>query len=386
MMKTLTACTTQIDDVNAAVSEILEQLDLPNSLKKNSIGFITCYPEFIDAGIVKMLSDKLPFDTLGITTFACSTPGKIGQVMLIVSVLTSDDIIFSSSVTNPLNAGNLKSEIEKAYKSAASKLPGKASMIAVMSPFTFDFSGDDTLRELDAVTGGIPVFGSNAIDDNPDYKNAKAFYNGIENPATLSMALFYGDMKPSFSLGNVSDRNILPQKAVITSSKGNIIETINNIPAMDYMRSLGLAPEGQMISFANVPLIVDFNDGTQPASRVIIGVTPEKHIICAASMPQGTTLSVGSMNEEEVLRVSLQMFENTAARKNKNGAFIFSCLARNSALGLDAQAEMEAMQKTLNGKIPFFMGYSGGEFCPVQAPDGKMINRFHNNTIIICQF
>jgi len=256
----------------------------------------------------------------------------------------------------------------------------------VMSPFTFDFSGDDTIRELDAVTGGIPVFGSNAIDDNPDYKNAKAFYNGKENPTTLSMALFYGDIKPSFSLGNVSDKNILPQKAVITSSKGNVIETVNNIPAIDYMQSLGLAPEGQMISFANVPLIVDFNDGTQPAARVIIGVTPEKHIICAASMPQGTTLSVGSMNHEEVLRVSSKMFEDAAGKENKNGAFIFSCLARNSALGLDAHAEMEVMQKTLNGKVPFFMGYSGGEFCPVRTPDGKFINRFHNDTIIICQF
>ena len=48
MIKTLTAQTHEIDDVELAVSEILEQLNVGEKLLKNTVGILTCYTEFID--------------------------------------------------------------------------------------------------------------------------------------------------------------------------------------------------------------------------------------------------------------------------------------------------------------------------------------------------
>ena len=52
MIKMFSAFTEEIDDVDAAISEILSQLDLEHSLMQNSIGILHCYHEFIDSGVV----------------------------------------------------------------------------------------------------------------------------------------------------------------------------------------------------------------------------------------------------------------------------------------------------------------------------------------------
>ncbi|MDR2738996.1 MAG: hypothetical protein LBB68_04085 [Treponema sp.] len=68
MIKVLNACTAEIDDVDLAVSEILEQLDVPGNLRNNSIGIIACYYEFIETGVVAEICKRLPFDVVGCTT------------------------------------------------------------------------------------------------------------------------------------------------------------------------------------------------------------------------------------------------------------------------------------------------------------------------------
>ncbi|WP_424244589.1 hypothetical protein Dip510_001845 [Elusimicrobium posterum] len=386
MIKTLTAYTTEIDNTDEAIKDILTQLDLENNLLKNTVGIISCYPEFIENGIVQKLSDKLPFKTMGVTTFACAVNGEMGQLLLTISVLTSDTTTFSTAVTEPLSYNNLKPAIEKAYMEASSVTEKKPDMVLVMTPFTIKVAGDDFVKTLDEVSGSVPIFGTAAVDDTPNYEKCSVIYNGLSHPDTLAMTLVYGDIKPEFSIGHVSEESILSQKAIITESKGNVLIRVNDMPALDYLKSLGLAPDGQMVSFAGVPLLVDFNDGTKPVARVIIAVTPEGHVVCGGLMPENTILSIGSMNYKEVLNVSQNIFNNILKSENKNGVFIFSCLARNSALGLDAEAEMQAAQEMFGGKIPFFMEYSGGEICPVPNAEGKLVNRFHNDTIVTCIF
>ncbi|MCL2809917.1 MAG: hypothetical protein FWD24_07645, partial [Treponema sp.] len=84
MIKMFSAFTEEIDDVDAAISEILSQLDLEHSLMKNSIGILHCYHEFIDSGAVKTLSEKLPFDIIGITVPYVCLSGKASSMGLML--------------------------------------------------------------------------------------------------------------------------------------------------------------------------------------------------------------------------------------------------------------------------------------------------------------
>ena len=65
MIKTLIAYTTEVDDEDDAVAEILEQLDMGSNLLKHAVGIMTCHLDFMEGGIVKALCKALPFEVAG---------------------------------------------------------------------------------------------------------------------------------------------------------------------------------------------------------------------------------------------------------------------------------------------------------------------------------
>ena len=69
MIQMMTAFTTEVDEIDDALNEILGQLNL-GALKKNSAGIITCHSDFADSGLIEALAERLPFDTIGATTMA----------------------------------------------------------------------------------------------------------------------------------------------------------------------------------------------------------------------------------------------------------------------------------------------------------------------------
>jgi hypothetical protein len=64
---------------------------------------------------------------------------------------------------------------------------------------------------------------------------------------------------------------------------------------------------------------------------------------------------------------------------------MFSCVGRFFAQGYDSAKEMELVRSIL-GSRPWHLAYSGGEICPVSGEDGRLINRSHNDTFVLCLF
>lgn len=386
MIKTLTAHTSEIDNIEAAVTEILEQLDIEKNLLKNSAGMISCHSEFIDAGIVEELCRKLPFDIAGATTLGTAVHGGVAQILLTITVITSDTLSFSSAVTKTLQADTYKDSLRNAYNEAAAKLPGKPSLILAFAPLLFDIAGDYLVDAFDSISGSVPIFGTLAVDHTIDYATAFTIYRGKTNKSALSMILIYGDINPVFSIASVSDEKILGQKAIITESEGNILKGVNGMSVLKYLQSIGLAPNGKVEGLNAIPFIIDYNDGTKPVTRAIFAITPEGHAVCGGVMPLNATLGIGYIDHDDVLSTTKISMDKILGQNKQNGLFIFSCIVRNLVLGFDVLAEMEEVNKELQGKIPFFMAYSGGEICPVYNEEGKPVNRFHNDTIVTCLF
>jgi len=96
MIRMLTAFTREIDDIDAAVAEILKPLDLQKQRLKNSVGILMFHPSFLETGVIKAVSEALPFDSIGCTTSYLAAPGAIADMMLTVTVLTSDDVAFKA--------------------------------------------------------------------------------------------------------------------------------------------------------------------------------------------------------------------------------------------------------------------------------------------------
>jgi len=117
MIKSYAAYTREIDDVELAVSEILEQLEPEKNCLKNTVAVVTCYHEFATGGIVAELYKKLGFPIIGTTTTLISTNGGFGQLDFSILMITSDDVVLTAACS-PSLADGLKEPFEQMYHEA----------------------------------------------------------------------------------------------------------------------------------------------------------------------------------------------------------------------------------------------------------------------------
>lgn len=385
MVKMLTACTEEIDDVEEAVAELLKQLDLENNLLEHSVGLIFTYSEFVETGVVKAICDALPFDVVGCTTISNGVPGSAGMMLLSISVLTSNDVSFTVAETGSISIENFKT-IQETYEVVTASFSEKPKMVLPFIPITVNLGGEIILEKIvEAVGEGIPIFGTLAVDHFLDFKTSGTIINGEFSQDKVVMVLFSGNFNPRFIVAAISDKQIQEQRAVITRSKDNILQEVNGSLVIKYMESLGLSQGNGIDGMPSIPFLVDSHDGSGALARAMYTVTPEGYVICGAKMPVGATLAIGSLDDSDVLKTTEKAITALKKEQDIQGVLIYPCLSRYMAQGVECLREINIINKIL-GTIPYQIGYAGGEICPVKGEQEKLLNRFHNFSLIACAF
>ena len=385
MIKTLTAQTSEIDDINAAVKEIQSQLNLENGLLKNAIGIVACHYEFVHSGVLKDVCKAMPFDVAGAISPGQSVPNEHGPLLLTMIVFTSDDTEFVKTITPSLldEPGRV---IAESYKTLAAAKTEKPSLLLAFAPFMLQNSGDEYVNVLSRASDGVPCFGTIAIDDTLDFSNSFMISDGEHYRDRMAMVLFYGDVQPKFFVANISQNKIFEKTALVTKSSGHILMEVNGRPVAEYFEDLGLTKASEtQYALSSTPFLIDYNDGTPKVSKIFIMLTPEKYALCAGAIPEGSTLYLGSTDRDDVLLTTGEAINLMLKDINgKTGLLIYSCISRGMTLGAEQFREIELVRQKLGSSLPFMMAFSGGEFCPTQVSDDKAINRFHNNAFVAC--
>jgi hypothetical protein len=391
MVEMITVHTEEIDDIETAAAELVAQIEAGKGLRKHSIGLISCFADFVSSGLIKELAEKLPFEIVGTTTLASEDRDSQGETLLILSILTSDELEFATGLTGPI-AGEDPEPLRQAYEKAAGNRGGKPALMISFAPLLMNVSGDFFAEAWGDITGNVPVFGTLAVDHNADYHESQTILNGQAFRDRFVFVLVYGNIKPFFIVGGISENKVFREKGVVTASRGNQLQGVNGVSVADYLSSLGLPKnkEGVIEGINSFPFILDYNDGAQPVIRVMFAITPEGYAVCGGKMPVGASLTVGSINAEEVLNSTGETLKLALAigesNGSKHGMLIFSCVGRFFAQGFDTAAEMKKVKEVLGNKLPFHFAYSGTELCPVYGSDKAVYNRSHNDTIVICVF
>jgi hypothetical protein len=392
MLKILTVSTGEIDDAEAAVADITRQLDAENNLLAHSIGLLSCYSDFIDSGAVAALRDALPFEFIGTTTLGTVSPGTDSLIALTLMVLTADDLTFVTGLTEPISEEN-EAFITSGYADAIknSGIESRPSLLFSYAPLLLNVGGDFFVNALTKASGNVPNFGTIVADDTIDYHNSRVILNGETYRDRFAFVLVYGDIKPKFYLASISSEKIFRDKGVVTASNGNQLQKINDVSVEDYLLSLGLTKgeDGTIIGVNSYPFIVDYNDGATPVVRIMFAITPEGYAVCGGDIPEGATLSVGSIDGNEVVKETGEKLRAILEGEKPKALLIFSCIGRYFSLGYEATREVEEVKRLLNDTdIPYMMTYSGGEICPTYPTENVEVttNRFHNDTFAVCAF
>ncbi|MCL1992274.1 MAG: FIST C-terminal domain-containing protein [Spirochaetes bacterium] len=385
MIKSIVAHTEEIDDIKAAVEEIKSQLGgLDGFLRKNTLGIVSCHYEFVDSGVLDGICKALPFEIVGTVSSGQATEAQNGELLLTLMVLTSDTVDFVTTVTRSLTQEPGKA-IEESYKTASAGRE-KPALILAFAPFMLENTGDEYVRVISEVSGGAPCFGTFAIDGSTDFVKCFTLAGGEHYLDKLVMVLVYGDVKPKFYIANVSTGRIFEKSAVVTKSCGNTIMEVNERPITEYFEDLGLTKASEeQYAFSSLPFMLDYNDGAPRVSKFFIRLTPEKYAICAGDVPEGCALYIASADKDDVLVTTGNVVDSILKDAGDAQALlVYSCIGRSMTLGGDQFKEAQLIRHKISSKLPFMLGFSGGEMCPTQVLEEKAVNRFHNNAFIAC--
>jgi hypothetical protein len=384
----ITAYTFEVDCPDLAVQEILAQLGPPEGLRKNRAALIFCPRDFIESGVTGAVARALPCEAAGCTTMGIALPGVAGELMLAVAVLTSDEACFSVGVSESLLADG-EARIGALYRRltgpVASALPSATpSLILSFQPLLVNPGGDLIVETLDRLSGGAPVFGTDALDETTEVRAPMTIHNGNAYADRLVLLLISGSRPPWFATDSIGDWKSCSQKAQITAAEGNRIISIDNIPAAAYVERIGLISQGVVNMLYAFPMAVDNHTGGRCAMCAILSVNPDGSLICGGAVSAGSTLYISSPNSQEVLRTAVHITGRIKKEPDRDALFILSCFSRGIAL-VDVMEEMRLIQRELaDFTAPYVFLYSGGEVCPLDAGADRRLNRHHNYAIVSC--
>ena len=179
-------------------------------------------------------------------------------------------------------------------------------------------------------------------------------------------------MKIKFSLHGmaISGWKPLGISRTVTKSKGRLIYTIDNKPAVDmYLKYLGnekFSEEDKYKIFEDVgshyPFRVEL-DISESTMVTPMGINRDENaLICESEVPEGSRFHFSVPPDFDIVETILK---NAADLKNANQAdadalLIFSCIGRLTALGPMAQEENEGLTKIWN--VPMAGFYTYGEY------------------------
>ena len=382
MVDMYTARTSEIDEIEEAVNEIIEQLDL-SALKKYSGGLLYCHRDFIESGVVEALCAALPFDVIGMTSMAGADEHGYGKYDLTLTVLTSDEVLFVGGMTGSIDSDNYKAEIDHLYTELRDKSGGDPALIFTFMPHMQNVAGCEVLAAMDAVCGGLPMWGSLTNSDNFNYETVQTISNGKSLATGIAMLLIRGPIDPKFFVHSIPERNIANARAVVTKSIGTRLYEINDLPIMEYMTKIGLVITKENIT--TTPIMVYYNNAEKPVALGFYTLFEDGSVLTGGEMPEGSLISVGSIDAQGIFETAEAGLSDILAYENRRATLLLPCITRYIMLSPDQDGELQLISEklTATGK-PFSMSYSGGEICPIPGPDGKLCNQFHNYTFCAC--
>jgi hypothetical protein len=367
------------------MNELFGQLDMM-ALRKNSVGIVTCHFDFVNDGLISELCARLPFDVIGMTTMASANNHGLDVYGLSLTILTSDDVVFETAITAPFGAEDYEEKLAKTYAEARAKLPDEPSLIISFFPYLKDLSGAVLVRQFDKICSGVPIWGSLSTNIDISYEQCRSVRNGTAERDALAMLLLYGPVDPEFVVISIPAQKIRENRGIITESDGCVLKRVNDLPVLEYFENMGIAL--LQSSTTTTPLMVYYDSNTNPVALGISVINKDGSFLCGGEMTEGASISIGDITSEGIIATAKEGVRRILQSGRHSGVFMLPCVTRYLMLAPHQEGEMELVAGLMgeNASLPYMLGYSGGEVCPVRDETGKLHNRFHHYTFSACVF
>ena len=326
-------------------------------------------------GVTELLSKK-EIQIFGASTGDNFTDGEIESHTIVILLLDIDPAYFQL-VIKGADEGTIKEIAEQIGKSALMKFKTPAFLV-VSGGLAVD--GDEIIAGIESACGkGTTIFGGLAADflrmqRTYVFNNDKLCDYGL-------LALILDEDKISLSGMAVGGWKPMGMDRIITKSSGNVVYTIDNEPALDFVsRYAGLKDldTNNALNFlisSNFQLQLKRED-KHPVMRTPMQANAEdRSIVFAGSLPEGSKVKLCLLPGFEVIEAALNEFNNYKKEQPDPDALIlFSCAGRQLTLGPYVSEEIDGIKNIWNVPLAGFFCY--GEIGRVVSGQ----HEFHNMT------
>jgi hypothetical protein len=375
----------------------LEQLNLKENMRKNTVGMIAMYSEFYDTGVYTAITEALPFPCIGYTSSFLGSIGETGDLMLSVTMLTSDENEFGvfqspviSTLRDPAGAKTAVDQLaDEIYKI------GQPTLVFPFVALTPEFSMDDMVTLLDTALDHTPLFGA-VVFSSLDKSAFTCIGNGEKLMREMIMVVVYGPLKPHFKVVTaVSDTTLLSKPAKVTRARSSVLFEVNNTPTVEYLHKIGAMTDKENTETMWIlPTLVENPEKGIRKSRAFMGFAPNDRsaIYAAGNVDEGSMISFSQLDAKTTNETAVKAFRELIEEDAE--CFLgVSCMARSMANGGDYLRELlnisELYKETKESKgkeIGYQIISAAGEVAPILSNSGNLVNTLHNYSLVICYF
>ena len=400
-MKSATALTLEIDDLDAASEALVSVIREKLTIERSAIGIVYSDADVDVAELGDKLHTMLGFEIIGLTTTAIFNRNSgYCDMGISLTVITGSDVDISVGSAHDINIDNCTEKMREAYSAARERLPQDPRLILICSPYSSNLSSENYLEALDEASGNVPIFGGVATD-HYDLQCLKTFHNGSSYSEAPVFVLISGNIHPVFSMQHQFNAKI-ERKSVITQSSSNLVERVGDKTFIEYLSDITTIPDGELslYHFQSIPFVMelpDYEESEQPVVRVLTGIDRETGAgEFLSKMPQGSKLSINILQKDNLAASCGETIDDLLEKMKQVVDYEFctvlvtTCNARHLLLGDTKDLEANILIEKLTDMNPTLNAagfYAFGEMCPTAADTGgRAKNRYHNISFAICAF
>ena len=352
-----------------------KMIDLFKEGFRPTLAFVFCSPtqDFKEIGQI--------FDRFGVDLLGCTTAGEI-----------TNDELFDSSISillmemkrenfQTVFVKNTEGVVEtaQAIRNFADKTFANPAIITCSGGVLND--GEQIVAGLTHLTNrDIPIFGGLAGDDL-NIQNTYVFNQKTDTNNGMAAIVFNGD-KVEIKGFATSGWKPLGTYHTVTKAEGNVIHSINNIPALDFFIRFFGAHENANVKdkpistiSAQYPFQIRRTDDYSVLRSPIYGNEETRTLTLVGSIKQGDQFRFSISPGLEVIESTVkEFFQFSQDIPEADALLLFSCKGRHAALGPFIEDEIKGIYDHWQKPMIGFLSY--GEIGNVKNGTCE----FHNET------
>ena len=325
--------------------------------------------------VTELLSQK-GIQIFGASTGDNFTDGEIESHTIVILLLDIDPAYFQLEIKGA-DEGTIKEIAEQIGRSALTKFK-KPAFLVVSGGLAVD--GDEIIAGIESACGkGTTIFGGLAADflrmqRTYVFNNDKLCDYGL-------LALILDEEKISLNGMAVGGWKPMGMDRTITKSNGNVVYSIDNEPALDFVSRYAGLKDLDTNNALNFLISSNFQLQLKREDKHPVMRTPmqanadDRSIVFAGSLPEGSKVKLCLLPGFEVIEAALKEFNNYKKEQPDPEALIlFSCAGRQLTLGPYVSEEIDGIKNIWNAPLAGFFCY--GEIGRVVSGQ----HEFHNMT------